>query len=121
MRNYKGLKIWRKGFEISRNAYAFVKNFPKEEKYGLASQITRAAVSIPVNIAEGTSRKSNRDFCRYLEISLGSSFELETEIMLAMDLSYGSQEIGNKLLIEILEEQKMLSSYALRLKEDINP
>ena len=74
MRNFKELKIWQKGFDISINSYKLVETFPQTEKYSLAQQITRAAVSIPSNIAEGSSRSSAKEYNRYLEISLGSSF-----------------------------------------------
>lgn len=117
MRNFKSLLIWQKGIEITRQAYDFVASFPKTEKYSLSSQITRAAISIPSNIAEGSSRKSNKDFGRFIEIALGSSFELETHIIVAASLKIGSQLIENKLLANILEEQKMLNAYAIRLKE----
>lgn len=63
--------------------------FPKKEKYGISSQITKAAVSIPSNIAEGSSRTSERDYCRFIEISLGSSFELETQLLIADAVNYG--------------------------------
>ena len=83
MRNSKELKIWQKGFEIAINAFKLIAAFPKEEKYGISSQITRAAVSISSNIAEGSSRKSEKDYNRFIEISLGSTFELETQLLIA--------------------------------------
>lgn len=78
MRNFKELKIWQKGFEVAVKSFKLTASFPKEEKYGITSQITRAAVSIPSNIAEGSSRSSEKDYNRFLELSLGSTFELET-------------------------------------------
>ncbi|MEO5946227.1 MAG: four helix bundle protein [Chitinophagaceae bacterium] len=78
MRNFKQLLIWQKGFQIAIKSYKAVSSFPKEEKYSISSQITRAAVSIPSNIAEGSSRSSMKDYNRFLEIPLGSTFELET-------------------------------------------
>ena len=71
MRNFKSLKIWQKGFDIAVNSFKLVSTFPKEEKYGISSQITRAAVSIPSNIAEGSSRTSEKEYSRFIEISLG--------------------------------------------------
>jgi len=82
MRNFKQLLIWQKGFQIAVKSYQVVSSFPKEEKYSITSQITRAAVSIPSNIAEGSSRSSMKDYNRFLEISLGSSFELETQLLI---------------------------------------
>jgi four helix bundle protein len=75
MRNFKELKIWQKGFTIAVNSFKLVSTFPKEERFGISSQITRAAVSIPSNIAEGSSRSSEKDYNRVIEISLGSSFK----------------------------------------------
>ncbi len=81
MRNFKELKIWQKGFQIAINSFKLTSTFPKEEKYGITSQITKAAVSIPSNIAEGSSRSSEKDYNRFIEISLGSTFELETQLL----------------------------------------
>jgi four helix bundle protein len=83
MRNFKELKIWQKGFEIAVDTYKLVGSFPKSEIYSLAHQATRAATSIPSNIAEGSSRRSEKDYYRFIEISLGSSFELETQLLIA--------------------------------------
>jgi four helix bundle protein len=83
MRNFKELKIWQKGFEIAVDTYKITASFPSSEKFGISSQITRAAVSIPSNVAEGSSRKSEKDYHRFIEISLGSSFELETQLLIA--------------------------------------
>ncbi len=115
MRNFKQLLIWQKGFRISVNAINLVAKFPKEEKYSLSSQISRAAVSIPSNIAEGSSRKSPKEFNRFLEISLGSSFELETQLLIAEAADYGDKEIRAQLLKDIDEEQKMIMSFMNKL------
>jgi four helix bundle protein len=90
MRNFKELKIWQKGIEIALDTYKLIAldtyklidTFPKSEKYSLARQASKSAVSIPSNIAEGSSRSSSKDYSRFLEISLGSSFELETQLLL---------------------------------------
>lgn len=111
MRNFKELKIWQKGFEIAMDSYSLILTFPSSEKYGLNSQITRAAVSIPSNIAEGSSRKSDRDYRRFIEIALGSSFELETQIMIANTAGFYEPAVSTKLLIKVSDEQKMLSSF----------
>ena len=115
MRNFKKLKIWQKGFEISVKSFQFVSSFPKEEKYGISSQITRSAVSIPSNVAEGSSRKSDKDYSRFLEHSLGSSFELETQVLIAQAVNFGDKPFGKLLLKEIDEEQKMLMSFMNKL------
>jgi four helix bundle protein len=115
MRNFKQLKIWQKGFEIAVNSFKLTSTFPKEEKYGLTSQITRSAVSIPSNVAEGSSRTSNKDYSRFIEISLGSSFELETQVLIANAVNFGNKEIRDTILKDIDEEQKMLMSFMNKL------
>ena len=82
MTNFRNLKIWQKGMELVINVYKLSEMLPKEEKFGLRSQITRAVISIPLNIAEGSSRKSQKDFKRFLEFALGSAFELETQLLI---------------------------------------
>jgi four helix bundle protein len=111
MKNFKELKIWQKGFNIAVNSFKLVSSFPKEEKFGLSSQITRATVSIPSNIAEGSSRSSEKDYNRFVEISLGSSFEAETQLLIAEAINYGDSELRKKILSDLDEEQKMLISF----------
>ena len=116
MRNFKQLKIWQKGFSIAIKSINLTPTFPDKEKFGLSSQITKSAVSIPSNIAEGSSRTSEKDYSRFIEISLGSSFELETQLLIAEAVSYGNKELRSALLNELDEEQKMLMSFQSRLK-----
>lgn len=116
MRNFKQLLIWQKGFQIAVKSYNVVASFPKEEKYSITSQITRSAVSIPSNIAEGSSRSSMKDYNRFLEISLGSSFELETQLLIAEAVNFGGKEKRDDLLKDIDEEQKMIMSFMSKLK-----
>ncbi len=115
MKNFKELKIWQKGMSIAVNSYKLVADFPKEEKYAIASQITRSAVSIPSNIAEGSSRSSEKDYARFMEISLGSSFELETQVLIAEAVNFGNQDLRKQILSEIDEEQKMIMSFISKL------
>jgi four helix bundle protein len=117
MRNFKELKIWQKGFSIAVDSFKLVSTFPKEEKFGISSQITRAAVSISSNIAEGSSRSSEKDYNRFIEISLGSCFEAETQLLIAGALNYGDNELCMKLLIDIDEEQKMLMGFMKKLNK----
>ena len=117
MKNFKELKIWQKGFDIAVQAFDLIGGFPKEERYGLVSQITRSAVSIPSNIAEGSSRSSEKDYNRYLEISLGSSFELETQLLISQAVNFGNEQARGKILKDIDEEQKMLMSFMNKLKK----
>lgn len=116
MRNFKKLLIWQKGFQIAIKSYKLVSSFPKEEKYSISSQITRSSVSIPSNIAEGSSRSSMKDYNRFLEISLGSTFELETQLLIAEAVNFGEKEIRDELLKDVDEEQKMLMSFMSKLK-----
>ncbi|HZI53692.1 MAG TPA: four helix bundle protein [Chitinophagaceae bacterium] len=115
MRNFKELKIWQKGFRIAVNSIKLISAFPKEEKFGLSVQITKAAVSIPSNLAEGSSRSSEKDYNRFLEVSLGSSFELETQLLIAAAVNYGDKELRNEILKDVDEEQKMLISFMNKL------
>ncbi len=117
MRNFKELKIWQKGVEIAVNSYKLVDSFPVTEKYALSQQITRASVSIPSNIAEGSSRSSEKDYARFLEISLGSSFEVETQYLIAQKVNFGNQLLLSDGLKMIDEEQKMLMAFINKLKK----
>ena len=94
--NYKNLKIWMLGIEITYDVFKIIDDFPKEEKFGLASQISRCSISIPSNIAEGSSR-TDKSFSHFLDISLGSSFELETQLIIAGKRKYISKEQLNKI------------------------
>jgi four helix bundle protein len=117
MRNFKELKIWQKGFDIAISAFKLTGSFRKEEKYGITSQITRAAVSIPSNIAEGSSRASEKEYSRFMEISLGSGFELETQLLIAQTVKHGDSEICTQMLRAIDEEQKMIMSFMNKLNK----
>lgn len=94
--------------EIARDLYALVKNFPDEEKYGLTSQMKRAAISIPSNIAEGAGRRGNAEFKNFLNIACGSSYELETQLILAQEVGFSNTDETKKLLEKIMEVQKMI-------------
>ena len=115
MRNFKELKIWQKGIDIAIRTYQFTDTFPKEDKYAIVQQMTKASVSIPSNIAEGSSRKSENDYSRSIEISLGSIFELETQIIIAKKLKKGDQQLLQELKSEITDEQKMLTGFQQKL------
>ena len=100
--------------ELVDNVYTFVEAFPNTEKYGLRSQITRSAVSIPSNIAEGASRNSEKDFARFLEIALGSAFELETQLIITSKRKYISEDSLEGTVKKLSSLQKRI--YALRRK-----
>ncbi len=108
MHNFKELKVWQRSRELVKEAYLLISNFPSDEKFGLSSQLKRAAVSIPSNIAEGAGRNTGQDFSRFLNISLGSAYELETQMMLAFDLNMITEEQLEKIINNISEVQKMI-------------
>jgi four helix bundle protein len=113
MHNLKELKIWHKAMELTTEVYRLTADFPKEEKYGLTSQIRRAAVSIPSNIAEGAGRNSNKEFVHFLGISNGSAYELQTQLLLSKNFNLINGEL-QPILEQLDQIQKM--NYALQIK-----
>ncbi|HVN47693.1 MAG TPA: four helix bundle protein [Bacteroidota bacterium] len=120
MRNFRELLIWQKGMELVTTVYSFSNLLPKEEMFGLRSQIQRAAVSIPSNIAEGCSRTSESDFKRFLEIAIGSTYELETQLSIAQTVHHISKETTASIFQLLMEEQKMLNSFISSIKKKNN-
>lgn len=114
--NFKNLDVWKLSKELCKEIYLATNSFPSEEKFGLISQIRRCSVSIPSNIAEGTGRSSNKDFARFIDISLGSCFELETQIILSNDLGFLDNEKSIFLQEKLRKIQKMLQSLHNRLQ-----
>ena len=95
---FKELQIWKRSRLFCSLIYKLTAQFPDSEKFGLVNQLRRASVSIPSNIAEGTSRKSNKDFARFLQIALGSAYEIETQLLIASDLGFvANKELKNTL------------------------
>ena len=115
MKNYKELIIWQKGIVIIKGVYQLVKQLPAEEKYGLVSQITRAAVSISANIAEGSSRNSDKDYARFLQIALGSAFEVQTYLVIAKEMNLAKVTDIEEIEIMLEEEIKMIHSFIKKL------
>lgn len=111
MKNFKELRVWQKGMDIAASCFGLVNEFPSRKRFGLSGQITRAALSILSNIAEGSSRSSLKEYSRFLEISLGSCFEWETQLLISQRVGYGNQLIITNTLIEVREEQKMLTGF----------
>jgi len=102
------LDVWKLSIELVKDIYEITKFFPKEELFGLTSQIKRAAISIPSNIAEGASRQTNREFIQFLYISLGSASELETQLIIAKELGFIEIEQMQKVNIKVENIKKML-------------
>jgi len=107
---YKELSIWQKSYQLCLEIYRITKEFPKEERYGLTSQIRRASVSIPSNIAEGYGRKTTPEYLRALYVAYGSNCELETQILLSGDLGYINEEDMKKLQKAIGDVERMLKA-----------
>ncbi len=109
MHNFKKSKVWEKCMDLAVSIYEQTKVFPDDERFGLTAQMRRAAVSIPSNIAEGSNRNTDKDFSRFLSISLGSSAELETQLLLSKRLNFLGEEYFNLMLSELEEGQKILN------------
>jgi len=117
IKSYKELVVWQKSMELVKEIYRLINSFPKSELYGITSQMRRAAVAIPSNIAEGYGRKSTKSYSQFYAISYGSALELETQLILSKDLkltSSGEFTKAEKLLVEVL---KMLNTMLTRMKQ----
>jgi four helix bundle protein len=108
LKSYKDLQVWQKAYGLCLEIYRITKMFPGEEKYGLTSQLRRAAVSVPSNIAEGYGRRTTPDYIRALYIAYGSICEVETQLLLAKDLTYIAQKDIKKIEDDIREVERML-------------
>lgn len=108
IRSHRDLTVWQKGMDIAEKVYNLTNDFPKHEVYGLTSQIRRAAVSVPANIAEGNARNSTKDYLRFLSIAIGSLAEVETYIELSRRLAYRTPTQVAPLVEMIGEERRML-------------
>jgi four helix bundle protein len=112
--NYKNLRIWNIGIDIIDDVFKLTGKFPREEKFGLVSQINRCSVSIPSNIAEGSSR-TDKSFSHFIDIGLVSSFELETELIIAYKRNYITQQELTLIEEKIAEFQKMTMGFQNKL------
>ena len=113
---YKELTVWQKAMELVVEIYKITEKFPSYERYGLVSQMNRCAISIPSTIAEGAGRNTSKDFDHFLAISLGSSFELHTQLVLSNRLGYVAVEVVEKLELELDHIQNMV----VKLKNSLN-
>ena len=122
LRNYKELKVWQKSYQLCLDVYRASNTFPKNESFGLTSQMRRSALSIPSNIAEGYGRKTTPDYLRSLYIAYGSTCELETQLLLSGDLGYIVKQKLSGLHRDIGEVERMLKALIKSLeKKRLNP
>ena len=115
MKTYRDLLVWQKAITFVTKTYKATKMFPKEELYGLISQMKRSAISIPSNIAEGYGRKSRNDYLRFLQIAMGSLFEIQTQLEIARNLGFVPEDSFNELYENSREIERMLSSLIRKL------
>ena len=114
--SHKDLEIWKKSIDLVVKTYKLTSSFPEHEKFGLVNQMRRASVSVSSNIAEGSGRISDKEFNRFLEISLGSSFELETQLIIAHELEFLPDDDFTNLSEKVQEEQKMITGLQKSLR-----
>jgi four helix bundle protein len=120
MQDFRELKVWEKGHQLTLNVYRETRAFPREELYGLVSQARRASSSIPANIAEGCGRAGGAELRRFLEIAMGSASELEYHLLLARDLGYTSEANHAPLHQAVCEVKRMLTSFIAKLRSTDN-
>ena len=113
--SYRDLIVWRKSMVLVEHVYRMTQTFPKDELYGLTSQIRRAAVSVPLNIAEGQARRSTAEFLRFLSIAQGSRAEVETQTLIALKLGYVTQQQIEEMLSLLDEISRMLNTLRSKL------
>ena len=116
VRTHRDLDVWKKSIDLVTLIYKYTADYPKDEMYGLTSQIRRCAVSIPSNIAEGSARTTKKDFSHFLAIALGSLAELETQLIISKNLNYLPETVLNELMPELISIRKM----TLGLRKSIN-
>jgi len=116
MKDFRSLKVWEKAHALTLSIYKATEKFPKQEMYGLTSQIQRSAVSIPTNIAEGCGKDTDAELKRYFVISMGSASELEYLLLLAHDIGYLQTDIYQSMTSNLVEIRKMLNAFIQKLK-----
>ena len=116
MRDFRQLQVWDKAHQLTLLIYEVTQDFPREELYGLTSQVRRAAVSVPANIAEGCGKDTEIDLARYMQISMGSASELEYHLLLARDPNYLDETTYQTLSLKTVEVKRMLAPFIKRLR-----
>jgi four helix bundle protein len=118
MKDFKDLKVWKRSHDLTLSVYKATATFPREELYGLTSQIRRASASIPTNIAEGCGRNTDNELARFLEIAMGSASELEYLLRLSNDLNFLDKAKSDELDTTVIEIKKMLASFIRNIRAD---
>jgi four helix bundle protein len=118
VRDFRQMKVWERAHLLTVDVYRITETFPRSEQFGMTSQLRRAAVSVPTNIAEGCGRGSTTELARYLQIALGSASELDYLLLLAENVGYIQPDDYPPLLSRTTEVKKMLAAYMARLKAD---
>lgn len=116
MKDYREILVWQRSHALTLEIYRVTSQFPKEEMFGLTSQMRRSAASIPANIAEGCGRDGDAELKRFMGISLGSACELDYHVQLARDLEYLDRAAADNLAAEIMEVRRMLGGFIQKLK-----
>ena len=118
MRDFRQIRVWAKAHQLTLEVYKTTTHFPREEQYGLTSQLRRACASIPANIAEGFGRGGNVELARFLQIGMGSAYEAEYHALLAKDLGLISKETHDRLQARIVEVKRMLAALLLKVRAE---
>ena len=118
--SYKELIVWQKSIQLVTNIYTLTKNFPADEKFGIISQLNRAVVSIPSNIAEGWGRELSKNYLNFLRISRGSLMEVETLILISKNLNYLNEKEFNEIITKIEEVGKILQGLIKSIQLKLN-
>lgn len=116
MRNFRNYEVWQKAIRLSKDVYLLTESFPEKEKFALTNQVQRAAVSVASNIAEGSSRNSEVKFVRYLEIAMGSSFEVETQLIISHEIGYIHKDTLDQEVKKLHTLQKQLNQFISKIK-----
>jgi four helix bundle protein len=111
MQDFRNLKVWHKAHALTLDVYRLTREFPTNERYGLTAQLRRSCSSVPANLAEGCGRSGDTDFARFVNIAMGSACETDYHLLLSRDLNYISGEDYDRLLLQVSEVKRMLSSF----------
>lgn len=118
MRDFRTLNVWKKAYQLTLDVYKTSRKFPREELYGVTSQLRRSAASIPANIAEGCGRDGSAELARFIQIAMGSASETELHLLLARDIGLLSQAEHEQIAEQVVEVKKMLTSLWQKLKAE---